>query len=169
MVHGDPASVTAPAFPDGVTCRDDLAGDEELGVAVDVNNRAFVDHWDFHPVTREAMAHELASPGAAPGLNLYGYIGTHPVGLCLCSYNPPLGFVAVLGTDPQARGRGVASALLRRSFVNLAARGATRVELHVDSTNPTGAVRLYERAGMVMAFAFKLFELELTPSTLDPG
>ena len=46
------------------------------------------------------------------------------------------------------RGRGLATALLHHAFREYARRGATRVGLKVDSNNPTGAARLYERVGM---------------------
>ena len=46
------------------------------------------------------------------------------------------------------RSRGLGLALLRQSFADFAARGANRVGLVVDAENTTGAVRLYERAGM---------------------
>jgi len=47
------------------------------------------------------------------------------------------------------RGKGLAKALLHHAFRAYAERGATRVGLKVDSTNPTGAPQLYERAGFV--------------------
>ena len=45
------------------------------------------------------------------------------------------------------RGQGLGEALLRQVFVTFAARGASAVELKVESTNPN-AIRLYERVGM---------------------
>lgn len=47
------------------------------------------------------------------------------------------------------RGRGLAKALLHHAFRVYAERGADRVGLKVDSTNPTGAIQLYERLGFV--------------------
>jgi mycothiol synthase len=45
------------------------------------------------------------------------------------------------------RGRGVASALIARNLHELRRRGMTEAALAVDSENPTGALRLYERHG----------------------
>jgi ribosomal protein S18 acetylase RimI-like enzyme len=45
------------------------------------------------------------------------------------------------------RGAGLGRALLEHGFRAYADRDADRVGLKVDSTNPTGAVQLYERAG----------------------
>jgi ribosomal protein S18 acetylase RimI-like enzyme len=45
------------------------------------------------------------------------------------------------------RGTGLGQALLHHGFRANAEHGAGRVGLKVDSTNPTGAVQLYERTG----------------------
>jgi mycothiol synthase len=47
------------------------------------------------------------------------------------------------------RGQGLGTALLQHAFRAYADRGVTRVGLKVDSTNPTGALQLYERLGFV--------------------
>jgi ribosomal protein S18 acetylase RimI-like enzyme len=48
------------------------------------------------------------------------------------------------------RGRGLGKALLHHGFRAYADRGAERVGLKVDSTNPTGAPQLYERVGFAI-------------------
>ena len=161
MSHFEPGLLTQPDWPPGVTWRNDLSAEEEVRTATEVNNRAFVDHWDYHPLSAEAMAHQLSEPGTGPGLNLFAYLDGEPVALSICVLNGAVGFVGLLGTDPRARGRGVAFALLRQSMLELARRGALRVDLDVDADNPTGAVRLYERSGMTMQSAYSLFRLEV--------
>lgn len=59
-----------------------------------------------------------------------------------------LGLVNWLGVRKPWRRRGLAEALLQRSFAVLYARGKRRVGLGVDAQNVTGALRLYERVGM---------------------
>jgi ribosomal protein S18 acetylase RimI-like enzyme len=59
------------------------------------------------------------------------------------------GWVKDIVVREDERGNGLAKALLQHAFRAYAERGATRVGLKVDSTNPTGAPRLYERAGFV--------------------
>ena len=49
---------------------------------------------------------------------------------------------------PAYRQRGLGGALLRRGFQELFDRGLRRAGLGVDAENPTGALGLYERAGM---------------------
>ncbi len=62
---------------------------------------------------------------------------------------PQGGWVKDLVVRESERGRGLGTALLHAGFRAYAARGAHRVGLKVDSTNPTGAVQLYERVGFV--------------------
>lgn len=59
------------------------------------------------------------------------------------------GWVKDLAVREGERGRGLGKALLAHAFAAYAERGATRVGLKVDPTNPTGALALYERAGFV--------------------
>ena len=57
----------------------------------------------------------------------------------------------MLGVRRPWRRRGLGTALLRHSFRELRARGCERARLMVDGENLTGAVQLYERAGMHVA------------------
>jgi ribosomal protein S18 acetylase RimI-like enzyme len=59
------------------------------------------------------------------------------------------------------RGRGLALALLLEEFARFHARGCDDVYLFVDAENPTGAVRLYEKAGMKVWRRFGHYRLEL--------
>lgn len=62
------------------------------------------------------------------------------------------GFVGAIGVRRQWRRRGIALALLHHAFGEFYRRGKPRVALGVDAQNPTGATRLYERAGMHVAY-----------------
>ena len=62
-----------------------------------------------------------------------------------------MGWVDTLAVRRPWRRRGLGLALLLHSFRELRARGRERVGLGVDGENTTGAVRLYERAGMHVA------------------
>jgi ribosomal protein S18 acetylase RimI-like enzyme len=59
------------------------------------------------------------------------------------------GWVKDIVVRESERGRGLAKALLHEGFRAYSARGADRVGLKVDSTNPTGALQLYARTGFV--------------------
>ena len=69
--------------------------------------------------------------------------------------------VAALGTRKPWRGRGIASALLRRAFAEMASAGHREVTLWVDAENETGAVGLYERVGMRAIVVDDTYQLEL--------
>ena len=68
------------------------------------------------------------------------------------------GYVGAIGVRPAWRGKGLAKALLRRTFAEFWRRGITRVTLDVDSQNETGAVRVYERVGMTVETCGVAFE-----------
>jgi mycothiol synthase len=72
------------------------------------------------------------------------------------------GFVGALGVRKPWRRRGIAQALLQHAFAEFYGRGKRRVALGVDAENPTGATRLYERAGMHVAFEAVAYGKELT-------
>lgn len=58
------------------------------------------------------------------------------------------GYVGIIGVRRPWRGRGLARALLHRTFAEFWQRGVTRVTLGVDAESPTGATKLYEGVGM---------------------
>jgi ribosomal protein S18 acetylase RimI-like enzyme len=71
------------------------------------------------------------------------------------------GWVAGLGVRKPWRKRGLGLALLQRTFRLFHERGERSVGLGVDSENPTGATRLYERAGMHVESESVTFERSL--------
>src|SRR5207237_10734996 len=71
------------------------------------------------------------------------------------------GFVGALGVRGPWRGRGIGTALLRHAFVEYHRRGMPRVSLGVDAENPSGATRVYERAGMRVVAEDVVFEKDL--------
>ncbi len=88
--------------------------------------------------------------------------GDEIAGLSLCRSSeggdPDLGWVDILAVRRPWRRRGLALALLLHSFHELRARGRPRVGLGVDAENLTGAVRLYERAGMAPTQQHDVYE-----------
>jgi ribosomal protein S18 acetylase RimI-like enzyme len=56
------------------------------------------------------------------------------------------------------RKRGLGLALLHHAFGVFYSRGQPRIALGVDAQNPTGATRLYERAGMHVTWEAVCFE-----------
>jgi mycothiol synthase len=59
------------------------------------------------------------------------------------------GWLKDIAVVERERGHGIARALLLHGFRAYAERAVERIGLKVDSTNPTGAIELYERVGFV--------------------
>jgi ribosomal protein S18 acetylase RimI-like enzyme len=69
----------------------------------------------------------------------------------------------VLGVRRPWRKRGLGLALLHHAFGEFYRRGKRKAGLGVDAKNLTGAMRLYEKAGMHIHKQIDLFEKELRP------
>ncbi len=73
-------------------------------------------------------------------------------GTCLCRNEawgePEVAYVNKISVRREYRQKGIALAMLRHAFHEFYKRGRHSVTLHVDANSITGAVRLYERAGM---------------------
>ena len=57
---------------------------------------------------------------------------------------------------------GIGLALLQTAFEEFRRRGRVRAGLGVDAQNPTGATRLYERAGMRVAWEAVIYQKDLS-------
>jgi mycothiol synthase len=79
--------------------------------------------------------------------------------------DPQVGWVGILGVRRPWRKRGIGLALLRHSFNEFYRRGTRKVGLGVDAQNLTGALRLYENAGMHVHYVFDIYEKELRAGT----
>lgn len=114
---------------------------------------AFSDHWDFHSTPLERWREfTVESATFEPDLWWLAEADGELAAVCLNAWHfsgdRTFGWVGTLGVRRPWRRRGLGLALLLHSFADFAARGATRVGLGVDAENTTGAVRLYQRAGM---------------------
>ncbi len=118
---------------------------------------AFVDHFNHFEETFEEFVHRLREE---PGhrwdhwwlAELVEDDGRTPVG-CLVGEvsdggtGPDGSYVSYIGVLEAARGRGVATGLLRTIIADAAARGRDRVGLEVDASSSTGADGLYLSMG----------------------
>ena len=80
-------------------------------------------------------------------------------------YRMGIGWIGTLGVRRPWRKRGLGLALLRHAFNEFYRRGKHKVGLGVDAQNLTGALRLYESAGMHVDQASDRYEKELRPGT----
>jgi mycothiol synthase len=165
MRHGAPASVDAPAWPDGIALRA-LEGDELLDALVAGYDGSFVDHFNFHPAQRDEWEHFVKNdPSFDPSLSFVAYHGDELAGMCMTQLHQTTdGMEAELGpigTLRAYRGIGLGRALLRHGTRALAERGARAVTLGVDTQNPSGAVRLYASEGYERTHEGRSFRKEL--------
>ena len=75
--------------------------------------------------------------------------------------DPDAGHIAVIGVRRPWRGRGLAGYMLKRSFAGYYKHGKKCVTLNVDGGSLTGALRLYENAGMRIEICYDRYEKEL--------
>ena len=77
---------------------------------------------------------------------------------------PTAGTVTFFGRDvtrmAEHRRTGLGTALLTHAFAEFQRRGRLRAGLGVDAESTTGAVRLYERAGMSVQWRWDIWERE---------
>lgn len=143
-------AVPEPAWPEGVTVREVAEGEERSVYDV------FAEVWrdTSAPLTEpwEDWSHWVLRPEVFDrSLWFLAESGDGVAGFSLCRrdlVDAAAGHVELLGVTRAHRQRGLGLALLRHSFQAIRDRGWTRATLGVDASSPTGALRLYERAGM---------------------
>lgn len=151
----------SPEWPEGITVRTFQPGEERL--FYEVAEAAFVDHWGHIPVDFDTWKRRRFRATFDPNLWFLAVNGDEPAGFSLCSTAHGIGWVDYLGVLRTSRKRGLGMALLRHAFGEFHRRGLTRAALGVDTDSPTGATRLYERAGMRMAQQHATYGKELRP------
>jgi ribosomal protein S18 acetylase RimI-like enzyme len=150
---------------DGVRIRpvergqDGAPDEDDLRIVHDVLEASFADHFNSHEETFDEFVSRLREdPGhrwdhwwiaelvddegdLVPAGALVGSVseGTHS--------SPDGSYVEYLGVLQNARGRGVATSLLRTVIADAAARHRDRVGLEVDADSPTNAEALYTAMG----------------------
>ncbi|MEX0833899.1 MAG: GNAT family N-acetyltransferase [Actinomycetota bacterium] len=142
-----------PRWADGITVRTFERGkDERATFAVD--KEAFKDHWGHSDHSFETWIHAMieANDRFDPSLFFLACEGDKLVGLTLgrkgTPEDPNMLWVDDMAVLRPWRRRGVALALLHQLFGEAYAREVRRIGLDVDAQSNTGAVGLYEKAGM---------------------
>jgi GNAT superfamily N-acetyltransferase len=151
-----PARPPLPAAPPDV----EIVGfaPERSADARQVHDEAFRDHWGSVDSSPESWAHFIGYHAFRPRYSFLAYQHGEPVGLVIShdyeSYTAATGlrdlYIPTVATRRQARGQGIASALLARVLKYAKADGFAAATLDVDADSPTGAVGVYERAGFVL-------------------
>ena len=156
-----------PTWPAGITVRTFGAGDEQ--VVYEAVKEAWLDTWEPMEESYEEWAHwSYGREEFDPSLWFLAVDGEDVAGFALCQRSETrtdTGWVNVLGVRRPWRRRGLGEALLRHSFAEFHRRGFPRVGLGVDAQSPTGATRLYERAGMHVERRTDFYEKDLEPDS----
>jgi mycothiol synthase len=147
-----------PQFPPGYTLRTVAAAEQARWV--EAFNGSFIDHWNHHPLSEERNAHWISGPNyrAEGDLVAVAADGTFAA-FCRCEINNEdnaatgrnEGWIEVLGTRRGHRKLGLGRAMLLAGMHWLKGQGVETAVLGVDAENPTGALRLYESVGFVVA------------------
>jgi mycothiol synthase len=146
-----------PQAIEGVTMRNYRVPTDHPA-SMDAYNRSFRDHYGFHPTTPERWHYRFTDPTLKPDLSWVAETDAEPgkiAGFCLCNIyeqeNRTLdrceGWIGLLGTVREWRGKGLGRSLLLHGLHSLRAGGLDTGVLGVDSVSPTGANRLYESVG----------------------
>jgi ribosomal protein S18 acetylase RimI-like enzyme len=123
---------------------------------------SFVEEWGFMPVPFEEWQRtRLESPDTDVSLWFVAREGDEIAAVARCSRQDGGGWIGAIGVRKPWRKRGIGLALLRHAFGEFYRRGEPHVGLGVDAQNPTGATRLYERAGMRVVKEDVVYEKEL--------
>lgn len=152
------------AWPEGIAVRTFREG--ELPAVYEAFCETWIDTWEPAEEPYEEWAHwTIERDGFDPSLWFLATEGDEIAGFSLCrpsETRSDTGVVNLLGVRRPWRRRGLGEALLRHSFLEFHRRGFLRVVLGVDADSPTGAPRLYERAGMHVVRRIDFYEKELT-------
>jgi mycothiol synthase len=123
---------------------------------------AFALHWGFAETPLEKWIEESVNkPWFDPSLSFVARFKEEIAGVLIGRIDHGRGFIDDLGVIEAQRGRGIGAALLDRSFTAFEERGLSLARLNVDSANETGAVRLYERAGMKTVRTWVVFAKQI--------
>lgn len=119
------------------------------------HNLAFRDHWGSSENSPEAWHQHWTARSARPEVSTVVVDPTDEervlAYVLVSQWVDREAYITQVGTAPDARGRGLALAALART-VRLCTESEEYdvIDLHVDSDSPTGATRLYERAGFTV-------------------
>jgi mycothiol synthase len=152
------AEPAAAAPPEGITI-EPFAKDRDEQAVYEAYVESFADHWDFAVPPFEKWVEKTQLPTFD---ERWWLIARDPkgavAGFALGRMREDLLFIEQVGVRRPFRGRGLALALLHCVFETSYRAGQPLVSLGVDAANPSGAYRLYEKAGMKPDHEISIYE-----------
>jgi mycothiol synthase len=113
---------------------------------------SFAEHWGFEAMSLPSFRDSVVAEDDPEFERWrFGVLDGRRVGICQASGRFAAeggGWIRNLGVLPAARGRGIARFLLEHVLASYAADGRRWAGLGIDTENVSGALRLYESAGM---------------------
>jgi mycothiol synthase len=152
-----PADGLAYAPPPGLEVRRFTRGRDERALWA-ASEDAFAEHFRFSDQPFEEWLPSTLTDEVDTDLWFAAWDDDQMVGYVIGYVEPYGGYVDQLAVRRPWRQRGVGSLLLLTAFTALRERGCTNAVLGVDADNPSGAVGLYERAGMRVALVHDFYE-----------
>jgi mycothiol synthase len=144
--------VEVPALPQGVEIRRTDGSEDDLRTGHRLQEEAFTEHYGH--VARDFAHYRKRFEERGPGwstlylVELDGEPVAELIGTKQFEDDDDCGYVRSIGVLSGGRGRGIAKALLRQYFAHCQAQGRAGVLLHVDVSNVTNALGVYQSVGM---------------------
>lgn len=154
-----------PVVPQGVTFEDFNHSEDHYRQMHFVQMEAFREYHDFRPKPYEEWRAQWADRLTEdPHWWRLATVNGKVIGLCQRTRrfeSAGFGYIGSLGVLSDYRGRGIARALLHDAFYWDQRNGLNSTLLHGDSTNPTGAMVLYQSVGMRTDREYLAYRLSL--------
>ncbi len=166
LINMDAPPLT-PEWPAGIEPRPFRPGVDDRAVHALITE-AFSDLEDFSPMSFEGWAQLTPErPDFRPAFSTIAWAGDEMAGVTMCMHWPAMGWVRNLSVRRAWRKQGLGLALLSRSFGLFYEQGERTVGLGVDAHNATGALRLYQNAGMHVARQYDQYQKSCTGNNTD--
>jgi len=148
------------SWPAGIVVRNGDAG-KDVRPFYETVEEAMAGQWGHVEVSFEEWLERRELTNIDLSLWYLALSDGEPAAAALCSISDGIGWIDTLGVREPWRRRGLGLSLMTHAFREFYGRGLRRAALGVDAENPTGATRLYERAGMRIGQQYATYGKEL--------
>ncbi|QRP50922.1 GNAT family N-acetyltransferase [Amycolatopsis sp. FDAARGOS 1241] len=162
-------ALPAVVIPDGLAL--EPWSPENAADFLATRNAAYRDHWGSAPVTLDSWQNKITNHTFRPEVGFLLRAGTDGAAagvLVALTWEADAALTGIrdahfmiVGTRPDHRNRGVASALVAHALRGAAEAGYDRARVNVDSPRPSGRSGLFERAGFVAARSYVRWAFEV--------
>lgn len=148
--------VDLPPLPEGIEVRPIDTDPASLKRLWGADREAFEDHWGGFDASDAAFERWMVEPNRDPGLYVVAWDGDEIAGAVTnlifadenAAFGRRRGWMETVFVRRAWRRRGLGAAIVARALVRLREAGMSEAGLGVDAENASGALGLYERAGL---------------------